>query len=96
MGTVENSVEKNVGKMEAQLREWGAKIDELATKAEKAGAEVKADYRQRLEELKVKRATAQARLDELKGAGNQKWLTLKSGLEAAWKDLEIAFKDATR
>lgn len=42
--------------------------------------------------------TTHASLDELEGAGSQKKLplNLKSGIEAACKDLEVAFKDATR
>jgi len=35
---------------------------------------------------------AQAKLDEVKTAGSEKWETLKAGVESAWNDLEIAFK----
>jgi TolA-binding protein len=95
MGPVEKSVEKNIAKMEAQLVEWGRKIDELAAKTEKTTAEAKADQRKRLQELKAKRRAAQERLDELKSAGGEKWETFKVGIEAAWKDVEVAFKELT-
>ena len=95
MGTIEKSVDKNIEKMQAQLVEWGAKIDELATSAEKAGAEAKADTKKRLSDLKEKRAAAQAKLDELKAAGSDKWASFKVGMETTWKDLESAFKELT-
>ena len=84
--------EGHVGKMEAQLRQWGAKLDELVAKAEKAGAAVKIDQRKRIDDLKAKYRVAQSKLCELKAAGSEKWATLKTGVESAWKDLEAAFK----
>jgi histidinol dehydrogenase len=88
-------MEKNkahVGKMEKQLKQWGAKLDELMAEAEKAGTEAKVDYRKRIDELKSKHQAAQLKLDELKAAGSEKWETLKTGVEKAWNDLDVAFK----
>ena len=85
-------IKVNVEKMEAQLKEWGKKIDELAVKADTAGAQVKADYRKYVDDLKAKRTVAQSKLDELKAAGSEKWEVFKSGVESAWKDLESTFK----
>jgi chromosome segregation ATPase len=84
-----------VGKVEAQLRQWGARIDELITKAEKAGEEAKIDYRKHIDELKAKHESAQARLEELKSAGSEKWEIIKTGVEGACKELESAFKKLT-
>jgi hypothetical protein len=84
--------EGHVGKMEAELRQWGAKLDELVAKAEKAGTEMKIDQRKRIDDLKAKYQVAQSKLGELKAAGSEKWATLKTGVESAWKDLEAAFK----
>jgi chromosome segregation ATPase len=95
MGTIEQSVEKTIEKMQGQLAQWGAKIDELARKATNAGTEAKADYRKRLDELKAKRAEAQSKLDAVKGTGSAKWEGFKDGIEHAFKDLAGAFKDLT-
>jgi hypothetical protein len=84
--------EGHVGKMEAELRQWGAKLDELVAKVEKAGADVKIEQRKRLDDLKAKYQVAQAKVCEVKAAGSEKWATLKTGVESAWKDLEAAFK----
>jgi hypothetical protein len=84
--------ETNVGKMEAELRHWGVKLDKLIAKANTAGTEVKSDYRKGVEDLKGKYKVAQSKFADSKAAGGAKWGILKTGLEAAWNDLEAAFK----
>jgi DNA repair exonuclease SbcCD ATPase subunit len=86
------NMEEHVGKREAQLKQWGAKLDQLVAKAEKAGAEMKIERRKRIDDLKAKYQAAQAKLAELKAAGGEKWGVLKTGVESAWNELEAAFK----
>lgn len=83
----------NIEKMDAQIKEWGAKIESLLARAEMAGEHVKADYRRQVEELKAKRLDAQARLDEFRAAGGEAWEAFRTGLEGAWKDLETSLKN---
>jgi hypothetical protein len=95
MATGENVMkidEANVGKMEGELRQWGVKLDKLIAKANAAGSEAKVDYRKGVEDLKVKYKVAQSKFAECKDVGGAKWGILKTGLEAAWNDLETAFK----
>jgi hypothetical protein len=87
--------EAHVGKMEAQLKQWGAKLDELAAKAEEVGAGTKLDYRKRIDDLRAKHEAAHARLHELKTAGSARWEALKASAESAWNELEIALKKLT-
>jgi hypothetical protein len=82
----------HVGRMETQLQQWGAKLDEFVAKADEAGAEAKIDYRKGIDDLKAKHRGAQGKLDELKAAGSEKWETLKAGVESAWNELDVAFK----
>ncbi|MBK6846705.1 MAG: hypothetical protein IPG96_03845 [Proteobacteria bacterium] len=82
----------HVGKMEAQLKRWGSQLDGLVAKAHDAGTEAKDDYRQAVAELKAKHQAAQAKLDELRTAGTDKWDGFKTGVESAWSELEAAFK----
>jgi hypothetical protein len=86
------TVEAHVGKMEAELRSWGVRLAELLAKADAAGTGAKIDYRKRLDDLKEKYVVAEAKLAELKSAGSGKWEIFKGGVEAAWRDLETAFK----
>lgn len=82
-----------MGKMEAQLKVWDAKIEKLAAKAEKARDQVKADLHYHVDDLKVKRATVHARLDELRAAVGQAQAGIRASLQIAWKDLEAAFEN---
>jgi len=75
-------------KMEAQLREWGAKIDELKAKADKAEAGAKIEGMKQLDSLKAKRDAAQSKLGEIKAAGEEAWEILKTGVESAWSELK--------
>jgi len=81
-------------KMEAQFREWGAKIDELKAKADKAEAGAKIEYMKQLDVLKAKRDAAQTQLGEIRAAGEEAWEHLKSGVEGAWSELKAAIDGA--
>jgi peptidoglycan hydrolase CwlO-like protein len=87
--------EADIGKMETQLKEWGAKLDELSAKADKAGTEADASYRKRIDNLKAKYEVAHSKLDELRAAGSEKWNTFGTGVESAWNELRDAFKELT-
>jgi len=84
--------QEHMGKLETQLKNWGARLDQIVAKAEKAGSTVNVERRQCVDDLKAKYQVAQSKLGELKAAGSEKWETLKTGLDAAWGDLEAAFK----
>jgi hypothetical protein len=89
------SIEAHIEKREAQLRQWGVRLDELVARAEEAGAKAKIDHRKRIDDLKVKYQVARSRLDELRAAGSEKWEIFKNGVERAWSELEVAFKKLT-
>jgi hypothetical protein len=83
-------------KMEAQLREWQAKIDVLKAKADKAKAEQQVKYYEKIENLRVKKKAADAKLAELRRAGEGAWGDIKTGMEKAWKDLTESVEEATK
>jgi hypothetical protein len=74
------------------LKQWGAKLDEIAAKAKKAGAKAKTDHRHRVDDLKAKQQAAQSRLDELKTDGRENWESLKAGVGSVWDDLKGSFR----
>jgi multidrug resistance efflux pump len=91
----ENAVEnreEHVGKMETRLKNWGAKLDELTAKAEKADADVMVDYHKRLDDLKAKCLVAQSKLEALRVSEGEKWETFKNDVDVAWTELETAFQ----
>ncbi len=86
------SVGQEVGRIETRLRQLGAKLDRLVTKADEAGAEVKVDYRKQIDHIKDKHAVVQSKLNAFRAANGQKWDNFRGGVENAWHDLENAFK----
>jgi len=85
------TVEAHVGKMEAELKQWGERLDNLLTMADVAGTSAKIDYRRRLEDLSEKYLIAEVKFGELKAAGSAKWDTYRDAVETAWSELERAF-----
>jgi hypothetical protein len=81
----------DVGKMEAELRQWGARLDNLLAMADLVGTGTRIDYRQRLGQAREKYDAAEAKLAELKVAGRGKWEIFRGGVESAWSELATAF-----
>jgi uncharacterized coiled-coil DUF342 family protein len=86
--------EEYIQKLDAQLREWSAGIDDLKAKADKAKGEIKTEYNKQIESLDAKREAARKKLKELKEAGGQAWEELKTGAEKAWNELKTALDNA--
>jgi hypothetical protein len=94
-GNLMKTKKAHVGKIESRLKHWGAKLDELVARAGVAGQEVKADYLEHIDDLKVKHRVVRAKLDELKAASGAEWESFKTGLDSAGDELELAFKKVT-
>lgn len=82
-------------KRQAQLDEWSAEIAKLKARADKAQAESQIQYYKQIEELRKRQQEAQAKLDELRQAGEDAWEDLQAGIESAWNSLGEAVKSAT-
>lgn len=62
-----------VAKMKSQLDEMNAQIDKLADKSKSAKKEMQAKYTQQMSDLRAQSSKANAKLDELKKAGDDAW-----------------------
>jgi len=74
-------------KLEAQLEEWRAKLNELETKAHKSTAKARAEYEKQLAAIDRDWATAEEKLRELRERSEDTWEDLKEGTVKAWEDL---------
>ena len=86
--------EEYILKLDAQLRAWSTKIDELNAKAEKAKGDIKAEYTRQLEALKALQESAVKRLAEMSEASGQAWEQLRIGAEKAWHELKTSLDNA--
>lgn len=80
--------------LEAQLKDWEAKLEQLRAKANDAGADIRAEFEVQLEALAAKQAVAQEKLQELRQHGEWAWEDLKDGADKAWKELREAIERA--
>jgi chromosome segregation ATPase len=87
VGAVVATKEEYQKKLEAQLEEWDAQLDQLRARAQEAQANVREKIESELENLKAQRAAVQAKLDELRNRSENAWEDLRDGVEKAWSDL---------
>ena len=86
--------EEYQGNMEARLREWGAELDKLKARADKAAADTRQGYYDQIEALHAKLASTQAKLQELKTSSDDAWGDLKEGLDHSWNQAKDSFNKA--
>lgn len=79
-------------RLEAQLKEWDARLEELTAKARDAKAEIRAEFEVQLEALAVDRALAQEKLQELRRHGEWACEDVKDSAEKTWSELREAIK----
>lgn len=81
-------------KIDAQLKEWTAKIDALKAKADKTKSYAQLKYKEQIENLRMKQEAARGKFQELKDSGGEAWEEIKVGLDNALEDLKGAFNRA--
>jgi CheY-like chemotaxis protein len=77
-------------KIEAQLNDWGARIDELKARATTSKAELKTKYGKQIEDLRSKQEVVQQKLREFKESGGETWEHLKTGMEKSLGELKVS------
>lgn len=77
-------------RLEAQLKEWKAKIDRLEARTSMVSSETKADLMKAIEELRGKKMIVKDKYSELQKAGGEVWDTTKEGVEKAAAELKHA------
>jgi hypothetical protein len=82
-------------KMEAQLKEWKAKIDIAEARAEQVGADAKIKYAEQIETINEKYEQAQQKLAALQDSSKEAYQELRSGLDKAVQELSDSMAEAT-
>ena len=76
-----------IEKVQAQIREWEAKLDLLHAKADISTAEMKIKYMKSIKKLKQQKAHIEEQLDELQEAGEDVWEGIKGKVDDAQEEL---------
>jgi hypothetical protein len=78
------------------VRDTDREIKELDRKAAKASGEAKAQFQSDVKELKMKRAEASKKLDQMGKASDAAWEDAKNGFADAYKDLHDSYDKAVK
>ena len=81
-------------KLEAQIDEWQAEIDQLKAKTSGASADAQLDLNKQVDQLQSKVDQGKDKLSELAAASDDAWESVKDGVESAWGSLGSALRDA--
>ena len=73
-----------INKMAARLKEMESEISELEKLADKAVAELKAEYSQQIKDLFLKKEELQVNVSKIKEATGNAWEDMKAGAELSW------------
>ena len=82
--------------LEAKLKQVDADIARLQEQGRDLQGDAKANWDQKMGDLKMKREAASARLAELRQSSAEAWQDLQKGTQSAWDELDQAFRDAAR
>mgnify|MGYP001211984265 CR=1 FL=1 len=83
-----------IDKMAARLKELESEISALEQIADKAIAEVKAEYHQQIKELFLKKEELQKKISKIKEASGNVWEDMKAGAGLSWEALNDSVKTA--
>ncbi len=82
-------------KMQTQLHQLKAEIDELRKKADQAETNLELEYYTLIDELHLKLDTANQKFHLLKQANDEKWDEFKSEFELIWNSLHEMIRSIT-
>ena len=80
--------------IEAQIREWSAKLAGLIAHTDKLTAQAKLDAKPLLDALHLKIEAAKAKLHEIAGSTDGRWEEVKTSAEHAWHEVKGAVEGA--
>jgi len=85
-----------IERLDAQLKEYNAKIAVWEAKAEKAAVSAKYELKDTLDQLRKKQATMRAALTDRRSSSDSAWEEIKKGVDQAWTDLKNAVDQAAK
>jgi len=91
MFTPHTTKEVHREKLEAQLHEIDAQIEQWRAKWDQAEADAKIEFHEQLEDLEKQRAELQEQIEAWDNAGEDAWEDIKNAASNAWDNLKNTF-----
>lgn len=89
---MEITLEMHQHKMETAMKEWGARLDALKARIDKASAQAKTELSQQADELGKLQDAGKKHLDELRASSKEAWNGMKSDMETRWDHLSASME----
>jgi phage host-nuclease inhibitor protein Gam len=86
----------NIEMISDSLKELDREISKLEKIADKAVAEMKAEYHKQIEDLFLKKTKVQDQVDKLQKASGNAWEDMKAGAELSWEVFQDSVKAGKR
>ncbi len=80
-------------KIDAQMNEWRAKLDELKAKAEKSEADTKIKYQKEAKDVSSRLEALKLEVDKMKNSSQDKWEELKLKVDQTARDMGTRFEE---
>ncbi len=92
---IESEKEKYVEKRKAQIDKWNVELKELDAKIAAADAvnKAKLEHKEQIAVLRGKRDEAREKLAEIQSVGDDRWESLRDGMENMWTDIKDGFSN---
>jgi len=81
-------------KYEAQLKEWGAKMDKIHARARNTAAQAQIDLKPHLESVKTNFETAKSKLGHIAKVTDDAWGSVRQDAHTAWHELKSSVEGA--
>jgi len=82
-------------KLDTRLKELEAEMAKLRQKGADLKDDAKANWDKTMADLETKRDAARAKLTEVGQSSGEAWKDVQQGAQAAWDELDKAFRDAS-
>lgn len=79
-----------VEKLEAQMREWSTRFEDLKARVRKMKSARRAEYAKHIAALQARLDEGREKMRELRGTGEHAWEELREAVEKAWHEMSVA------
>ena len=83
-------------KVRAQIKEMKAKMQMFEANAEKAGADMRIKYQEKLNDWKSRFKDVEMKLDKLSDTAEENWDDIRSNIDETMKELNSTFENAIK
>ena len=79
--------------METMMKDWGARLDALKGRADKASADAKIEMHEQVAELGKLQDAAKKHFEDFKASSKDVWNDVKTDVEAQWASLSTSVEN---